>query len=206
MPHFFWLILLFLICFVCFTVACQTTLSLPLAFDLEKVLGKLLIRGSMIKEESVRAYNYQVTACVSSLCLGEYYRNEEACDAVQESLSSSSLRRKLFLDGQGCYSGSDSSSPPSPERNHASQERPSLTRGQGVLVTEGCEGEARLSIFSSPVSSGVLAPTPSTVSGVVHHTLWPFWILLWNTVKLESVMHILNLQVKNLLLFKNYVW
>ncbi|XP_026211192.1 protein aurora borealis [Anabas testudineus] len=113
------------------SVACQTTLSLPLAFDLEKVLG-------------------------------EYYRNEEACDAVQESLSSSSLRRKLFLDGQGCYSGSDSSSPPSPERNHASQERPSLTRGQGVLVTEGCEGEARLSIFSSPVSSGVLAPTPST--------------------------------------------
>uniref|UniRef100_A0A3B4XMT3 Protein aurora borealis n=1 Tax=Seriola lalandi dorsalis TaxID=1841481 RepID=A0A3B4XMT3_SERLL len=93
------------------SVACQTTLSLPLAFDLEKVLG-------------------------------EYYRCEEACDAMQESLSSSSLRRKLFLDGQGSYSGSDSSSPP--------------------RRVEGSEGEAISSIFSSPLSCGVLAPTPST--------------------------------------------
>lgn len=93
--------------------------------------------------------------------LGEYYRNEEACDAVQESLSSSSLRRKLFLDGQG----SDSSSPPSPERSHARQERPSLTqRDEALGGVEGC-------IFSSPVSCGVSAPTPSTVSGDVRHTL-----------------------------------
>uniref|UniRef100_A0A665VVF2 Protein aurora borealis n=1 Tax=Echeneis naucrates TaxID=173247 RepID=A0A665VVF2_ECHNA len=90
------------------SVACQTTLSLPLAFDLEKVLG-------------------------------EYYRCEEACDAVQESLSSSSLRRKLFLDGQGSHSSSDSSSPPSPERR--------------IAIS---------SIFSSPLSCGVPAATPST--------------------------------------------
>ncbi|XP_020494861.2 protein aurora borealis [Labrus bergylta] len=109
------------------SVACQTTLSLPLAFDLEKILG-------------------------------EHYRQEEACDAVQESLSSSSLRRKLFLDGQGSYSGSDSSSPPSPERSHAMQERPSLTRGE-----EAAGGvEPILSIFSSPLSCGVTAQTPST--------------------------------------------
>ncbi|XP_039995128.1 protein aurora borealis [Xiphias gladius] len=114
------------------SVACQTTLSLPLAFDLEKVLG-------------------------------EYFRHEEACDAVQESLSSSSLRRKLFLDGQGSYSGSDSSSPPSPERSHVRQGRPSLTRGEGVVEgVEGSEGEAISSIFSSPLSCGVSAPTPST--------------------------------------------
>uniref|UniRef100_UPI0037E8A864 protein aurora borealis n=1 Tax=Semicossyphus pulcher TaxID=241346 RepID=UPI0037E8A864 len=109
------------------SVACQTTLTLPLAFDLEKVLG-------------------------------EYYRHEEACDAVQESLSSSSLRRKLFLDGQGSYSGSDSSSPPSPERSHASQEGPSLNKGEGA--TGGVE--AISSVFSSPLSCGVTAKTPST--------------------------------------------
>ncbi|TKS85767.1 Protein aurora borealis [Collichthys lucidus] len=113
------------------SVACQTTLSLPLAFDLEKVLG-------------------------------DYYRHEEPCDAVQESLSSSSLRRKLFLDGRGSYSGSDSSSPPSPERGHAKQERPSLTQKEGAV--EGVE--AISSIFCSPLSCGALAPTPSTVSEV----------------------------------------
>uniref|UniRef100_A0A3P8SAL2 Protein aurora borealis n=1 Tax=Amphiprion percula TaxID=161767 RepID=A0A3P8SAL2_AMPPE len=75
----------------------------------------------------------------------EYYRYEEPCDAMQESLSSSSLRRKLFLDGQGSYSGSDSSSPPSPERS------------------QGVDGsEVMSSIFSSPLSCGVSAPTPST--------------------------------------------
>ncbi|AWP13754.1 putative protein aurora borealis [Scophthalmus maximus] len=110
------------------SVACQTTLSLPLAFDLEKVLG-------------------------------EHYRYEEACDAVQESLSSSSLRRKLFLDGQGSYSGSDSSSPPSPERSHVREERPPLTPGE----READEGEGAVSsFFSSPLSCGVSAPTPST--------------------------------------------
>ncbi|XP_044069763.1 protein aurora borealis [Siniperca chuatsi] len=109
------------------SVACQTTLSLPLAFDLEKVLG-------------------------------DYYRHEEVCDAVQESLSSSSLRRKLFLDGQGSYSGSDSSSPPSPERSHARQERPSLNRGEGAVGGV----EAISSIFCSPLSCGRSAPTPST--------------------------------------------
>ncbi|XP_026165393.1 protein aurora borealis isoform X2 [Mastacembelus armatus] len=114
------------------SVACQTTLTIPLAFDLEKVLG-------------------------------EYYRCEEMCDPVQEGLSFSSLRRKLFLDGQGSYSGSDSSSPPSPERSHARQERPPVTRGErAVGGVEGCEGEAILSIFSSPLSCGMSVPTPST--------------------------------------------
>ncbi|KAM4795982.1 protein aurora borealis [Rhinophrynus dorsalis] len=62
------------------TVGCQTQLSLPVDFNLEKVLG-------------------------------EYFRAEEnAHDQSQDNLSSSSLRRKLFLDGQG--SSSECSSPP----------------------------------------------------------------------------------------------
>nr|XP_049591461.1 protein aurora borealis isoform X2 [Syngnathus scovelli] len=105
------------------SVACQTSLSLPVAFDLERLLG-------------------------------DYYRNEEAAsDGSPESLSQSSLRRKLFLDGQTSYSGSDSSNPPSPERSHSRQERP-LIHGEDFV------GQAAM--FSSPLSCGVAAPTPST--------------------------------------------
>uniref|UniRef100_A0A667WUR6 Protein aurora borealis n=1 Tax=Myripristis murdjan TaxID=586833 RepID=A0A667WUR6_9TELE len=99
------------------TVACQTTLSLPVTFDLEKILG-------------------------------EYYCCEEVCEAVQESLSSSSLRRKLFLDGQGSISsGSDNSSPPSPEREPSREQKLSLVFP---------------SICSSPLSCGITTQTPST--------------------------------------------
>lgn len=94
--------------------------------------------------------------------VGDYYRYEEAYEAVQESLSSSSLRRKLFLDGRGSCSGSDSSSPPSPERNQANQDRPTLNREEGTVGGV----ETKSSLFSSPLSCGVRVQTPSTVSKI----------------------------------------
>lgn len=93
--------------------------------------------------------------------VGDYYRYEEAYEAVQESLSSSSLRRKLFLDGRGSCSSSDSSSPPSPERNQPNQERPTLNREEGAVGVE-----TKSSLFSSPLSCGVRIQTPSTVSKI----------------------------------------
>ncbi|XP_074838966.1 protein aurora borealis isoform X2 [Carettochelys insculpta] len=76
--------------------ACQTILSLPVDFNLEKILG-------------------------------DYFRTEEFVDQSQESLSSSSLRRKLFLDENGSVSECLSLSP----QSHCNNPPPSL----GVLCS-----------------------------------------------------------------------
>ncbi|XDV15140.1 hypothetical protein PO909_015271 [Leuciscus waleckii] len=95
---------------------CQTVLSLPVDFNLEKVLG-------------------------------DYYKTEELTEQVQESLSSSSLRRKLFLDGHD--SGSESSTPSSPDRN--SHNIPPSSR------------EMMSSVIVSPLQCGI--PTGTPLSG-----------------------------------------
>lgn len=95
---------------------CQTVLSLPVDFNLEKVLG-------------------------------DYYKTEELTEQVQESLSSSSLRRKLFLDGHD--SGSESSTPSSPDRNS-----PSVHPSSRELMS---------SAIVSPLKCGI--PTGTPMSG-----------------------------------------
>ncbi|XP_030235135.1 protein aurora borealis isoform X1 [Gadus morhua] len=107
-------------------VACQTTLSLPVAFDLEKILG-------------------------------DYYLSQDASEGVQECLSSSSLRRKLFLDGQDSHSGSDHSGTSSPERSPA-------TGPMSTGVRAGSLGAPKVasSFLSSPLACDIMATTPSS--------------------------------------------
>ncbi|KAJ8003403.1 hypothetical protein DPEC_G00147960 [Dallia pectoralis] len=108
------------------TVGCQTLLSLPEAFDLEKILGE----------------HYK----------SEEARGQEQQEQIQENLSSSSLRRKLFLDGH--WSGSESSSPPSPDRVKEEGECPE-TRAR-------VESPFLSPIVTSPPPCLSAALTPST--------------------------------------------
>ncbi|KAI2668440.1 Protein aurora borealis [Labeo rohita] len=78
---------------------------------------------------------------------GDYYKTEELTEQVQESLSSSSLRRKLFLDGHD--SGSESSTPSSPDRY--SHNVPSSSR------------EMMSSVIVSPLQCGIPTGTPLSV-------------------------------------------
>ncbi|KPP57456.1 protein aurora borealis-like, partial [Scleropages formosus] len=107
-------------------VTCQTLLTLPVDFNLEKILG-------------------------------DYYKTEEVSEQVQETLSSSSLRRKLFLDGNG--SGSESSTPSSPERSPI----------EGLLERSG----APVSVVS-PLQCGAAVLTPSSVGITCQVTIGQF--------------------------------
>lgn len=125
-----------------------------------------------------RRWGAQLSPLVCPLPPGDYYRAGEAGDVVQEGLSSSSLRRKLFLDGQGSNSGSDCSSPSSPERGRYMKDRSPLYQAEGGAPgLEAYEGEAVPSSFSSPLPCGASAPTPSTVSSFFFFppSRWAIW-------------------------------
>uniref|UniRef100_A0A8C4FG12 Protein aurora borealis n=1 Tax=Catagonus wagneri TaxID=51154 RepID=A0A8C4FG12_9CETA len=94
--------------------ACQTLLSLPVDFNLEKVLG-------------------------------DYFRADEFADQSPGNLSSASLRRKLFLDGNGSISDS---LPPASPRSPRSGAQASL--------------EVFCSIDLSPVQCRSPVQTPSS--------------------------------------------
>nr|XP_020743486.1 protein aurora borealis isoform X2 [Odocoileus virginianus texanus]XP_020743487.1 protein aurora borealis isoform X2 [Odocoileus virginianus texanus] len=94
--------------------ACQTLLSLPVDFNLEKILG-------------------------------DYFRPDEFADQSPGNLSSSSLRRKLFLDGNGSISDS---LPPASPRSPRSGAQASL--------------EVFCSIELSPVQCRSPVQTPSS--------------------------------------------
>lgn len=80
--------------------------------------------------------------------LGDYYRTEELTEQVQESLSSSSLRRKLFLDGHD--SGSESSTPSSPDKNSHNE----ISKNREMMS----------SVVVSPLQTGIsTAGTPLSV-------------------------------------------
>uniref|UniRef100_A0A8C5IRE1 Protein aurora borealis n=1 Tax=Junco hyemalis TaxID=40217 RepID=A0A8C5IRE1_JUNHY len=126
--------------------ACQTVLSLPVDFNLEKILG-------------------------------EYFRTDEFADQSQENLSSSSLRRKLFLEENGNVSACLSPSLHSPcgsqplgvlcsiELSPARCRSPLDTSSSGQFSSSPIQGGARAyslgSITSPPFSEGSPAPNGS---------------------------------------------
>ncbi|XP_069495511.1 protein aurora borealis isoform X2 [Ambystoma mexicanum] len=112
--------------------------------------------------------------------LGEYFKSDENADQSQESLSSSSLRRKLFLDGNG--SGSECSSPPSPQEVVCDKSptqldvicavdlspvrcrSPMLTPGSGHFSSSPIQGGSRAYSFGSTNSPTFLERSPCNIA------------------------------------------
>ncbi|KFQ36257.1 Protein aurora borealis, partial [Merops nubicus] len=134
--------------------ACQTVLSLPVDFNLQKILG-------------------------------EYFRPDEFADQSQENLSSSSLRRKLFLEENGSVSECLSPSLHSP---HGSQplgvlcsidispvrcRSPLEASSSGQFSSSPIQGGTRAyslgSITSPPFPEGSPAHNGSAFSPVAFH-------------------------------------
>uniref|UniRef100_A0A8D0H6U6 Protein aurora borealis n=1 Tax=Sphenodon punctatus TaxID=8508 RepID=A0A8D0H6U6_SPHPU len=127
--------------------ACQTVLSLPVDFNLEKLLG-------------------------------EYFRPDEFADQSQENLSSSSLRRKLFLDENGGVSECLSpASPQSPHNNPASLgvlcsidispvrcRSPLETSTSGQFSSSPIQGGARAYSLGSITSPTLPEKSPASVA------------------------------------------
>ncbi|XP_039225660.1 protein aurora borealis isoform X1 [Crotalus tigris] len=125
--------------------ACQTVLSLPVDFDLEKILG-------------------------------DHFKAEESADQSQESLSTSSLRRKLFLDENGSLSSENVSPSPSLRNSPASLgvlcsidlspvrcRSPLSSSSSGQLSSSPIRGNARTYSLGSLPSPSLASPIFSPV-------------------------------------------
>ncbi|XP_077019036.1 protein aurora borealis-like [Tamandua tetradactyla] len=110
--------------------------------------------------------------------LGDYFRADEFADQSPGNLSSSSLRRKLFLDGNGSIS--DSLSPASPRSSHSAQaslevfysidlspvrcRSPVQTPGSGQFSSSPIQGNAKKYSLGSTASPPISSPTFSPIA------------------------------------------
>ncbi|KAM3837270.1 protein aurora borealis isoform 2-T3 [Vipera latastei] len=129
--------------------ACQTVLSLPVDFDLEKILG-------------------------------DHFKAEESADQSQESLSTSSLRRKLFLDENGSPSSENLAASPSLRNSPASLgalcsidlspvrcRSPLSSSSSGQLSSSPIRGNARAYSLGSLPSPSLAHRSPANLASPI---------------------------------------
>ena len=120
-----------------------------------------------------------------TLNVGDYFRADDFADQSPGNLSSSSLRRKLFLDGNGSISDS---LPPASPRSLASSAPTSL--------------EVFYSIDLSPVQCRSPVQTPSSVRSVLKSDWLVSYGYNWTLV---PILHLINSCLLGFIFHKDYI-